>query len=195
MLPGFIDLHVHGGDGADCHGAAPMRCSSMARFHAHARHHGAARDHGHRAASRSAGGVSAASARRWPTARSERRPGCSGRISKARSSARRRSAPSRRSPSPPISTLVDELAALAPIRVATMAPEIDPDGALLRHLLGARRHASQIGHTVCSYAQASGGTRCGRRGLHPSVQRHERLASPPAPGRSAPRSPTASGPS
>jgi N-acetylglucosamine-6-phosphate deacetylase len=60
--------------------------------------------------------------------------------------------------------LVDELAALAPIRVATMAPEIDPHGALLARFgqLGAR---AQIGHTACSYAQAKAALAAGAAGF------------------------------
>ena len=34
LLPGFIDLHVHGGDGADAMDAAPDGLRRMARFHA-----------------------------------------------------------------------------------------------------------------------------------------------------------------
>jgi N-acetylglucosamine-6-phosphate deacetylase len=54
---------------------------------------------------------------------------------------------------PPDLPLLEELAATAPIRVATYAPEIDPEGALLAcfRRLGNR---AQIGHTTCSYAQA-----------------------------------------
>src|SRR5688572_33337949 len=34
LLPGFIDLHVHGGDGADAMDADPEGLRRMARFHA-----------------------------------------------------------------------------------------------------------------------------------------------------------------
>src|SRR3954451_23604052 len=34
LLPGFIDLHVHGGDGADAMDADPDGLCRMARFHA-----------------------------------------------------------------------------------------------------------------------------------------------------------------
>jgi N-acetylglucosamine-6-phosphate deacetylase len=60
--------------------------------------------------------------------------------------------------------LVHELAALAPIRVATIAPEIDADGVLLRHLL-ARGTRVQIGHTACSYAQATAALAAGAAGF------------------------------
>lgn len=60
--------------------------------------------------------------------------------------------------------LVDELAALAPIRVATVAPEIDPDAALLRHL-SAQGTRVQIGHTACTYAQAEAALAAGAVGF------------------------------
>ncbi|HKY76375.1 MAG TPA: N-acetylglucosamine-6-phosphate deacetylase, partial [Acidimicrobiia bacterium] len=34
LLPGFIDVHVHGGDGADAMDADPDGLARMARFHA-----------------------------------------------------------------------------------------------------------------------------------------------------------------
>ncbi len=54
---------------------------------------------------------------------------------------------------PPDLDLVAELAAIAPLKVATMAPEIDPGDLLLAVLcrLGCR---AQIGHITCTYAQA-----------------------------------------
>ena len=65
---------------------------------------------------------------------------------------------------PPDLPLLEELAALAPIRVATYAPEIDPDGALLAAFrrLGIR---AQIGHTTCSYAQARAALAAGAAGF------------------------------
>ena len=60
---------------------------------------------------------------------------------------------------------------MAPIRVATYAPEIDPDGTLLAcfRRLGIR---AQIGHTTCSYAQARMALAAGCGRLHPPLQRH-----------------------
>ena len=53
---------------------------------------------------------------------------------------------------------------MAPIRVATYAPEIDPDGALLAAFrrLGTR---AQIGHTTCTYAQARAALAAGAAGF------------------------------
>ena len=65
---------------------------------------------------------------------------------------------------PPDLPLLEELAALAPIRVATYAPEIDPEGVLLAAFrrLGTR---AQIGHTTCSYAQARAALAAGAAGF------------------------------
>jgi N-acetylglucosamine-6-phosphate deacetylase len=54
---------------------------------------------------------------------------------------------------PPDLDLVAALHALAPIRVATMAPEIDPDGRLVAWCV-AHGVRAQIGHTRCDYATA-----------------------------------------
>ena len=64
VLPGFIDLHVHGGARRRCHGRRGGGAADGA-VPRHARHHGAARDHGDRAASTICWRRSAASARRW----------------------------------------------------------------------------------------------------------------------------------
>ena len=65
---------------------------------------------------------------------------------------------------PPDLPLLEELAALAPIRVATYAPEIDPAGELLAAFrrLGTR---AQIGHTTCTYAQARAALAAGAAGF------------------------------
>ncbi len=150
ILPGFIDLHVHGGGGVDCmDGAASVR--HLAAFHAR---HGttsllattvtAPPDDLRRAA---AGVGEALRAHRVGTARVLGMhlegpfisPGALG----------------AQPPFPlaPDLDLVSELCALAPIRVVTMAPEIDPDGRLLASFM---RHGVrvQIGHTMCDYDQA-----------------------------------------
>jgi N-acetylglucosamine-6-phosphate deacetylase len=161
VLPGFIDLHVHGGDGADCMaGADAVR--QMARYHA---------THGTTAllattvtAPRSElfaafRGIGAAAASRDPTAACLLGAHLEGPFI----------SPEALGAQPPFAiapdlTLVDELAASAPIRVATMAPEIDPDGVLLAHFraLGVR---AQIGHTTCSYAQAETALAAGAAGF------------------------------
>jgi N-acetylglucosamine-6-phosphate deacetylase len=161
VLPGFIDLHVHGGAGADIMaGADAVR--RMARFHAR---HGTtallattvtAPRQDLLAAFR---GIGAAMATSDPAAARVLGAHLEGPfISPEALGAQPPFA------IPPDLTLVDELAALAPIRVATMAPEIDPDGALLAHFraLGAR---AQIGHTTCSYAQARSALAAGAAGF------------------------------
>jgi N-acetylglucosamine-6-phosphate deacetylase len=161
VLPGFIDLHVHGGAGADVMaGADAVR--QMARFHAM---HGTtallattvtAPRRDLRAAFR---GIGAAMAVADPAAARVLGAHLEGPFI----------SPQALGAQPPFAiaphlALVDELAALAPIRVATMAPEIDPDGALLRHFraLGAR---AQIGHTDCSYAAARAALAAGAAGF------------------------------
>ena len=161
VLPGFVDLHVHGGAGADVMaGADAVR--RMARFHAA---HGTtallattvtAPRHELLAAFR---GIGAAMATADPAAARVLGAHLEGPFI----------SPQALGAQPPFAiapdlALVDELAALAPIRVATMAPEIDPDGALLRHFkaLGAR---AQIGHTVCSYAEAGAALAAGAAGF------------------------------
>lgn len=150
VVPGFIDLHVHGGAGADVmEGAEAVR--RMAGCHAR---HGTtallattvtAPADELRAALR---GIAAAMAE--PAAGAARVLGVHLEgpfISPEMLGAQPPFA------IPPDLDLVAELAALAPIRVATMAPEIDPDGALLAAFrrLGVR---VQIGHTGCTYAEA-----------------------------------------
>ena len=161
VLPGFIDLHVHGGGGADCMaGAEAVR--RMARFHA-----------GH--------GTTAL----LPTTVTAPRPDLITAfrgVGAAMAASDEGSArvlgvhlegpfisPEALGAQPPFAIapdlgLVDELAALAPIRVATIAPEIDPDGALLKRFL-ARGVRAQIGHTACSYAQAHAAVAAGAAGF------------------------------
>jgi N-acetylglucosamine-6-phosphate deacetylase len=161
VLPGFIDLHVHGGDGADCMtGADALR--RMARFHAR---HGTtallattvtAPQGDLLAAFR---GIGAAMTEGGPDAARVLGAHLEGPFI----------SPQALGAQPPFAIapdldLVDELAAQAPIRVATVAPEIDPDGTLLRHL-SARGTRVQIGHTACSFAQAAAALRAGATGF------------------------------
>jgi N-acetylglucosamine-6-phosphate deacetylase len=161
VLPGFIDLHVHGGAGADCMaGADAVR--RMAAFHA-----------GHGTTALLATTVTA------PRAELLSAFGGIGAAMKAPGQGTARIlgahlegpfiSPEALGAQPPFAIapdldLVDELAALAPIRVATMAPEIDPDGALLAHFM-ARGVRVQIGHTTCSYAQAHAALAAGAAGF------------------------------
>jgi N-acetylglucosamine-6-phosphate deacetylase len=161
ILPGFIDLHVHGGAGADCMaGADAVR--RMAWFHA-----------GH--------GTTALLATTVTAPRPDLLAAFRG-IGAAIGAADQGSArilgvhlegpfisPNALGAQPPFAIapdldLVDELAALAPIRVATMAPEIDPGGALLAHFSGHGVRA-QIGHTTCSYTQARAALDLGAAGF------------------------------
>ena len=150
VLPGFVDLHVHGGGGADCmDGADAVR--AMAAFHA-----------GHGTTSllattvtapaadlrRAAAGIGEACARPTPGAARVLGMHVEGPfISPDALGAQPPHA------IPPDPALTEELCALAPLRVATIAPEVDTDGALLA-LLTARGIRVQIGHTTCTYAQA-----------------------------------------
>ena len=160
ILPGFVDLHVHGGHGADCmDGADSVR--RMARFHAR---HGttsllattvtAPADDLRRAM----GGIAQAMAE----------PGPGARVIGAHLEGPFIS-PDALGAQPPFAiapdlALLEELAALAPIRVATYAPEIDQAGELLAAFrrLGTR---AQIGHTTCSYAQARAALAAGAAGF------------------------------
>ncbi len=161
VLPGFVDLHVHGGGGADAMaGADSLR--AMARFHA-----------GHGTTSLLATTVTAPSddLRRALHAIStvirDRRPG-EARVLGVHLEGPFIS-PDALGAQPPFAiapdlTLVDELCALAPIRVATVAPEIDPDHALLRRLA---RHGVrvQLGHSCGSYEQAAAALAAGAAGF------------------------------
>lgn len=161
VLPGFIDLHVHGGAGADAMtGADAVR--HMAQFHAR---HGttallattvtaprgellaACRGIGAAIAKGSAGGASVLGAHLEGPFISPQALGAQPPFAIA-----------------PDLDLADELAGLAPIRVATVAPEIDQEGELLRHL-SARGTRVQIGHTACSYAQAVAALGAGASGF------------------------------
>lgn len=161
VLPGFIDLHVHGGAGADAMtGADAVR--HMARFHAR-----------HGATALLATTVTApppalvTAFRGIGAAMADREPG-EARVLGAHLEGPFIS-PQALGAQPPFAIapdldLADELADLAPILVATVAPEIDPEEALLRHL-SARGTRVQIGHTACSYAQAVAALDAGAAGF------------------------------
>jgi N-acetylglucosamine-6-phosphate deacetylase len=161
VVPGLIDLHVHGGEGADCmEGEDAVR--RMARFHARngttallATTVTAPAD----ALRKAMRGIGAAVARPGPGAARVLGAHLEGPfISPEMLGAQPPFA------IPPDLDLLDELCALAPIRVATMAPEIDPDGRLLAQLC---RHGvrAQIGHTRCSYAAARAALTAGAAGF------------------------------
>ena len=160
ILPGFVDLHVHGGHGADCmDGADSVR--RMARFHAR---------HGTTALLATTVTAPADDLRRamGGVAQAMAEPGPGARVIGAHLEGPFIS-PDALGAQPPFAiapdlALLEELAALAPIRVATYAPEIDQTGALLAAFrrLGTR---AQIGHTTCSYAQARAALAAGAAGF------------------------------
>lgn len=161
IVPGFVDLHVHGGGGADCmEGADAVR--RMARFHA---------GHGTTALLATTVTAPAADLRRALAgiAAAMAEPAAGGAAVLGAHLEGPFISPQALGAQPPFAippdlALLDELAATAPIRVATYAPEIDPDGALLRafRALGTR---AQIGHTTCSYEQARAALACGAAGF------------------------------
>jgi N-acetylglucosamine-6-phosphate deacetylase len=159
ILPGFVDLHVHGGGGADVMEGADA-VQRMARFHAR---------HGTTALLattvtapapdllRAAEGIGAA--RHEPGAARVLGLHLEGPFI----------SPDALGAQPPFAiapdlALVDAIAARAALRVVTMAPEVDPDGALLAALV-ARRVRVQLGHTLCSYAQALAALEAGAAGF------------------------------
>ena len=150
ILPGFVDLHVHGGAGADVmQGEAAIH--TMAGFHAR---HGTTSLLATTVTAPAADLIAAAHA--IAAAMRSPRPGA------ARIIGMHLEGPfispdalGAQPPHaiPPDLALLETLCAIVPIRVATYAPEIDPDGTLLAAFL---RHGirAQIGHTTCTYEQA-----------------------------------------
>ncbi len=159
ILPGFIDLHVHGGAGADVMDGAEA-VARMARFHAG---HGttallpttvtapaadllrAAAGVGvtpHRVGSAKVLGLHLEGPFISPDALGAQPPYAI----------------------PPDAALVDAIAEQAELRIVTLAPEIDPAGTLLTHLV-ARGVRVQLGHTTCSYAQAAAALAGGAAGF------------------------------
>ena len=159
ILPGFVDLHVHGGGGADAmDGAASVQ--RMARFHAR---HGttallptsvtAPAEAILRAAAGVAGASHEAGAARVLGLHLEG-PFIN---------------PEALGAQPPFAVmadrgLIDAVAAVVALRVVTLAPEMDPAFALTRHLhgLGVR---VQLGHTTCSDALAQAALQAGAAGF------------------------------
>jgi N-acetylglucosamine-6-phosphate deacetylase len=159
VLPGFVDLHVHGGLGADVmEGADAVR--HIARFHA---------QHGTtallattvtapaEAILRAAEGVAAA----------VHAPG-SARVLGLHLEGPFIS-PDALGAQPPYAipadlALADALAAIVTLRVVTLAPEMDPDFAVTRDLR-ARGVRVQVGHTTCSYALALAALQAGANGF------------------------------
>ena len=161
LLPGFVDLHVHGGGGADVmEGEAAVR--RVAAFHAR-----------HGTTSLLATTVTAPPEELEAAFRGIARAMASPEEGVARIRGVHLEGPfispqalGAQPPHtlPPDPDLVRRLAAIAPIRVATVAPETDPDDRLLAAFteFGTRL---QIGHTRCSYARARAALAAGYAGF------------------------------
>jgi N-acetylglucosamine-6-phosphate deacetylase len=161
IVPGFVDLHVHGGGGADVM-EGPDAVRTMARFHAR-----------HGTATLLATTVTAPAA----TLRSSFAGIREAMAEPAADAAEVIGvhlegpfiSPDALGAQPPFAIrpdldLVAELHELAAIRVATMAPEIDADGRLLAWLV-AHGVRAQLGHTRCSYAEAKAALAAGAAGF------------------------------
>ena len=150
IVPGFVDLHVHGGGGADVmEGAEAVR--TMARFHAR---HGTTTllattvTHEPPALLAAFAGIRDAMAR--PAADGAEVLGVHLEGPFINPEALGAQPPFA---IPPDLDLIAKLHATAPIRVVTMAPEIDPKGELLAWCT-THGIKAQIGHSKCSYAEA-----------------------------------------
>ena len=151
VLPGFVDLHVHGGGGADMM-EGPDAIRAAAALHAR---------HGTTSllatsvtapveeTGRFLDAVRAAAGAGWPDAARVAGAHLEGPFIN----------PDKLGAQPPFAIPADaELMrgwlARAPVRVVTLAPECDPSGALIPLLTGAGVRP-QIGHSLCAYAEAA----------------------------------------
>ncbi len=161
ILPGFVDLHVHGGGGAEVmEGEGAVR--RVAGFHLR-----------HGTTSLLATTVTAPPGELEAALRGVARAMAAPDTEGARilgvhlegpflsPEALGAQPPCNLAPDP---ELVARLAAIAPLRVATVAPEIDPEG-LLRTAFAGCGTRLQIGHTRCSYAQAKAALAAGYAGF------------------------------
>jgi N-acetylglucosamine-6-phosphate deacetylase len=161
LLPGFVDLHVHGGGGADtmdsgdamrtiarrhaCHGTTALLATTMtaplsdieAALHALAPC----------VAARPVGAARLLGVHLEGPYISPERLGAQPPFAR-----------------PPLLAEVLALHAIAPIRIVTLAPEVDGMLALIPALVGAGMRV-QIGHTGASYEQAVQALRCGASGF------------------------------
>ncbi|GBD44000.1 N-acetylglucosamine-6-phosphate deacetylase [bacterium HR40] len=161
VLPGFVDLHVHGGGGRDVmEGEEGIRCT--AAFHLR---------HGTTALLATSVTAPADELIRVAAACADvvRRPGAR----EARVLGLHLEgpfiSPAALGAQPPFATapdfaLVDRLLATSVVRVVTLAPEVDRDLRLVRRLaeLGVR---IQIGHSRCSYSEALAALEAGACGF------------------------------
>ena len=159
ILPGFVDLHVHGGGGADTmEGAAAVE--TLARFHAR---------HGTTALLPTTVTAPAADLLRAAEGVAAARRGQGGArilglhlegpfINPAMLGAQPPFA------IPPDLALLDAVAGAVRLRVVTMAPEVDAGGHLLAHLVASGVRA-QLGHTACTAAEALAALAAGASGF------------------------------
>lgn len=161
VVPGFVDLHVHGGGGADVmEGAEAVR--TMARFHGR---HGTTTllattvTHDRPALTAAFAGIAVAMAQ----------PAADGAAVLGVHLEGPFISPEALGAQPPFAVAPDlSLLAswhdLAPIRVMTMAPEVDPDGRVLAWCV-AHAVRAQIGHTRCGYGEAKAALEAGATGF------------------------------
>ncbi len=161
ILPGLVDLHVHGGGGADCmEGEAAVR--QMARFHA---------QHGTTAllATTVTAPLADLEAALKGIARVIEHPG----PGEARVLGVHLEgpfiSPDRLGAQPPYALppsleVMEHLLRLAPIRVVTLAPELPGALALVR-FLRKRGVRVQLGHTQATYAEAEAALKAGAQGF------------------------------
>ena len=158
VLPGFVDMHVHGGGGAAYTSGDPGEARGGGGVPPRARHDDHARQPRHRAGRR-AGARRCAGWRRWW--RRACSPGCTSRgPTSARSSAARTTP---RCCGPPTPATLGRLLAAGDgtVRMVTLAPEL-PGGLELGAAPVAAGAVAAIGHTDATYEQARGGVRRGR---------------------------------
>ena len=161
LLPGFIDLHVHGGGGADTMDAGDA-VATLARTHAR-----------HGTTSLLATTMTAPLAEIEAALRALA-PACRARTSGAARvlgvhlegpyiSAERLGAQPAFARLPLLAEVL-RLTSIAPIRVLTLAPEVEGALALIPALVDAGMRV-QIGHSAATYEQASAALRCGAAGF------------------------------
>jgi N-acetylglucosamine-6-phosphate deacetylase len=161
VVPGFVDLHVHGGGGADVmEGAEAVR--TMARFHGR---HGTTTllattvTHDRPALAAAFAGIRDAMAQ----------PAADGAAVLGVHLEGPFISPEALGAQPPFAitpdlSLLASWHASAPIRVMTMAPEVDPDGRLMAWC-AAHGVRAQIGHTRCGYGEAKAALEAGATGF------------------------------
>ncbi len=161
VLPGFIDLHVHGGDGGDCmEGEASLR--RMLRWHA-------ARGTVAMAPTTVTAGVNSIRAALADIAAAKARPGPGEAAVLGAHLEGPFINPAKLGAQPPLTlagdpALAEAWAAAFPIVVATVAPEI-PSGLDVVRALSRHGCRVQIGHSLASDAQSAAACACGCSGF------------------------------